>query len=290
MRWLAPALLSLLLCACAGQRGTPPQGDLRLWELETSARASFREGRYDAAMARYALAASRAAAIDDSDALVRVLYEHAAAAMRLGEDEEAASLAQEASRIDDRRGGGRAAQLSMLRAEIALRSGDPSGALALTDRPDTSDYAGELARLRGEALAMLGREAEGGAMLDRAASTGASRIGLDRLRGRLALASGDASAAAQWFDHEAETAAAAADPLSMARALARSAEALELAGEPGTAAERLLRCGRALAGQGRVIEAFIALQRAEELAVNADDDDLAASVRFWTTRLGIGTQ
>lgn len=288
MRRLAPTIVMLLLCACAGQRGTTPQGDLRLWELETSARASFREGRYDAAMARYALAASRAAAIDDSDALVRVLYEHAAAAMRLGEDEEAAHIAQEASRIDDRRGGGRAAQLSMLRAEIALRSGDPSGGLAFTERADPDAYSGELARLRGEALAMLGRETEGRAMLNRAASTGASRIGLDRLRGRLALASGDASGAAGWFDDEAQTAASSADPFAMARALARSAEALELAGEPGIAAERLLRCGRALAGQGRVTEGAVALQRAEELAINAGDDDLAASVRFWSSRLGIG--
>ena len=284
MRRVAPLLLALALAACGGATTPRPveSGDAELARLRRSAQLAYGQGRYDQAATLYRSAIDRAGARDDGTALADLGYDLAVSELRRGKPEEALAAARAARAELARRGRGPFAELILVEAAAAYRTGDVRTAAGLVDAalaaPDATPELRARARFLGGEIAADARDraalAAALAALDGVAAmeTAGERA---ELAGRLALLDGDAALAGDRFLAAADSRRDTLDYAGMARSLARAAATREAAGRGAEAADLYLRAGRSVALAGFGGDARPWLSRAAELARAAGRPELA---------------
>jgi hypothetical protein len=225
------------------------------------------------AVRQYTTALQRAYERDDASAIADVSYNLALAQMKAG-DSNAALITLRRARLDlERRRAPIPAELFLVQAAAAYRSGDFSAAdaaaqNALASTSSDSDTAPRAWFIRGLVAAQRGNvegllQAIGALAPAKQADLQADR---EELEGRAALLGGRPNDALSLFQRSAANRQQALDYRGMVRALSLAGEAALSSGRPAEAADLLLRAGRSALLQGDQSTAQSILKRAEELA------------------------
>jgi tetratricopeptide (TPR) repeat protein len=279
-------VLALGTVGCSTPFAPPEEEHYRdpvLVQFDSSARAALADGSYERAARFYELALGRARTADLGLEVAKAAYNRGACLLLLKRPVPARAALQESA------------------AEFARLRRDPSPAWLLEARAARQLGDAEGATERMERVLALGRDDDvrlqawlikGGLAADagqveaaRQALTEARRLlrddpalraGVAALSGQIALAEQRPADAGLQFDKEAAFLQRAARWFDMAEALRRSGEAYQKAEQPGVAAVRFYRSARSLYGQGQLVPALQAMERAVDAAGRAGDNALAA--------------
>ncbi len=285
MKWLPSPLLPalLLLAACAGRAPPPPPRDEALLQRARAAQLALQADRAEEAARLYQQALDRARERDDAEAIGETGTGLAAARLAQGQHAAALATAQELRLELARRGGAAPASLRLIEAVALFRAGDLAAADAAAAElpPGDADASARAAFLRGLIAA---RRGDAAALASARTALGvpqqaAFRADAEELEARAALLAGDAATAGRLALDSAATRREALDYRGLARALALAAEAAERGGDRAAAADLYLRAGRGAAARAEQAEARAWLARAEALARETRQPELAAAAR-----------
>lgn len=263
------------LGACGG--GTPadpgPPPDVKLDMANKAGTQALSMDMPAQAVRQYQLALSRAYERDDAEAIADTAYNLALAQMRAGDPKDALRTAREARAELDRRNVAIPAELALVQAAAAYRSGDPGAAAGAASQvlelkardPDTVPRAwfirGLVAAERGDGAALA--QALAALPPSKQADIEADR---QELIGRTALLDGRPAEALASLEQSAANRRQSLDYRGMARALVLAGDASLKLGRPSEAAMLFLRAGRSTLLQGDTATATPLLRRAEDLA------------------------
>jgi tetratricopeptide (TPR) repeat protein len=265
---------ALMLAACGGKPADPaPPPDTRLEQANRAGTQALSMDQPDLAIRQYQAALQRAYERDDSGAIADISYNLALAQLKAG-DSKAALATVKGTRIDlERRRAPVPAELYLVQAAAAYRSGDPVAADAAAQEalshpandPNTVPRAwfirGLVAAQRGDAaglaqaLAALPPTKQPDLQADR-----------DELLGRTAMLDGRPAEALSSFEQSATQRQQALDYRGMARALSLAGDAALRSGRTPDAADLYFRAGRSALLQGDDTTARPLLKQAEDLA------------------------
>ncbi len=279
--------LAFVLAACGG--GTPvdpgPPPDTKLDIASKAGSQALSMGMPAQAVRQYKLALSRAYERDDTDAIADTAYNLSLAQMRAGEPKEALSTVREARAELDRRRVAIPAELALVQAAAAYRSGDLNAAAdaaqqALQLKAGDPDTVPRAWFIRGLVAAERG---DGSTLAQAIAALPPSKqadLEADRqeLQGRAALLASRPGEALSSFEKSAANRQQALDYRGMARALALAGEASLRLGNTAEAAVFYLRAGRTSLLQGDTVTATPSLKRAEELARQTSQTDVVDEI------------
>jgi hypothetical protein len=270
---LAP-FAALALAACGG--GTPvdtgPPPDVRLDQANRAGTQALSVDMPSLAVREYKVALARAYERDDATAIADVAYNLALAQMKAGDAKAALATVHDARGELERRRVEIPAELFLVQAAAAYRTGDLGGATAAAQDalgrpakdPDTVPRAWFI---RGLVAADQGN----GAALDQAiAALPAGKqadLEADRqeLQGRAALLAARPADALALLEQSASKRQQALDYRGMARALSFAGDAALRSNRAAEAAEFFLRAGRSSLLRGDTAAALPLLKRAEDL-------------------------
>jgi hypothetical protein len=270
-----PAFAALAMAACGG--GSPPDTgpppDARLDQANRAGAQAFSMDMPGLAVRMYTTALQRAYERDDASAIADVSYNLALAQMKAG-DSNAALVTVRRARLDlERRHAPVPAELFLVQAAAAYRSGDFAAAdAAAQDALGRTSGDGDTAPrawfIRGLVAAQRGNveglvQAIGALAPSKQADLQADR---EELEGRAALLDGRPNQALSLFQRSAANRQQALDYRGMVRALSLAGEAALRSSRPAEAADLMLRAGRSAFLQGDRSTAQSLLKRAEELA------------------------
>lgn len=271
---LLPALAALALAACGG--GGPvdsgPPKDIKLDQANQAGTQALSMDMPSLAVRQYKVALARAYERDDAGAIADIAYNLALAQMRAGDPRAALATVRETRADLDRRRAAVPAELILVQAAAAYRTGDLGGAASAaqeaSDRtakdPDTVPRAwfirGLVAADRGDGAAL----AQSIAVLppSKQADLEADR---QELQGRAAMIDNRLAEALALFEQSATNRQQALDYRGMARALALAGSAALRSNRAADAADFFLRAGRSALLQGDSTTGLALLKRAEEL-------------------------
>ena len=291
-------LVGLILCAGVllwGGCGSSPQvrekpgTDKNLERLNKAARQAFDRGQIEQAASLYRKVLVRALVRDDSGAIIDAQYNLAVCLMKLNSHAEAMQFVRQAESELALGSSGKMAELLLLKAMLLYKSAEFDDAwqvtqqiMSLAPRPSpvirsrTHFLRGRIAverqdinQLRNE-IAALGDP-----------KNPLLRGDLTELKGHLALIEQDWDAAVNAFDEATIRRREAIDYQAMRKDLALAAEASERAGDIKGASQRYLRAGRSAAMQGDDDAARLWLIRAEQLAAEIGEDQIAHEARLF---------
>ena len=276
-------------CGSSPQVREKPGADRTLERFNKAARQAFDKGQIEQAASLYRKVLERALVRDDSDAVVDAQYNLAVCLMKLKSHAEAMQLVRQAEAelaLADR---SKLAELLLLKAMLYYKSAEFDDAwqvtkqiLSMTPQPPTV-VRGRTHFLRG-LIAVERRDIN--QLQNEIAALGNPKNPLLRgdlaeLKGHLALVEQDWVAAVKAFDEAAVRRREAIDYQAMRKVLALAAEASERAGDIKGASQRYLRAGRSAAVQGDDDAARPWLMRAEQLAGEIGEDQLAHEARLF---------
>jgi len=285
---LAPvAAMALALAACGGgsPADTGPPPDAKLDQANSAGTQALSMDMPAVAVKQYRVALTRAYERDDAAAIADIAYNLAVAQMRAGDAKEALRTVREARSDLDRRRFAVPAELFLIQAAAAYRSGDLAGAYAATqevlDRtskdPDTRPRAwfirGLVAADRGDGTALA--QAITALPASKQADLEADR---QELVGRAALLGNQPAEALAAFEQSAANRQQALDYRGMARVLALAGDAALRLNRTADAADFFLRAGRSSLLQGDTARALPLLKRAEDLARQTSQKDVVDEV------------
>ncbi len=286
------ALLAALgLAACGGGTvETGPPADVRLDMASRAGNDALSLGMLALAVRQYKEALSRAYERDDAGAIADCAYNLALAQMRSGQSKAALATVREARAELDRRRATVPAELVLVQAAAAYRTGDLGGAQAAANEaiagtagdPDTLARAwfirGLVAADRNDGAALAEAIAALSARKPSLSSKADLTGDLQELQGRAALLDNRAAEAFALFEQSAANRQQAIDYRGMARALALAGNAALQLSRPRDAADLFLRAGRSALLQGDPEAALPLLKRAEELARQTGQQDITEEV------------
>ena len=274
LRVLSPlTALALMGCGGSGPVDAGPPTDVRLDQANQAGTQALTMDMPSIAVRQYKVALSRAYERDDAGAIADVSYNLALAQMKAGDAKAALVTVREARSDLDRRRAPVPAELFLVQAAAAYRSGDLLGASAAAQEalgrtakdPDTVPRAwfirGLVAAERGDgvglaqAIAALPPSKQADLLADR-----------QELQGRAALLANQPVEALALFEQSAAGRQQALDYRGMARALALAGDAALRSNHAAEAADLFLRAGRSALLQGDSATALPLLKRAEDLA------------------------
>jgi tetratricopeptide (TPR) repeat protein len=271
-----------LLASCTGPRPAPdPPIDEDLERLTRGAWRAFEQGDMERARSIYERALERSKAVDAPAEIGNAAYNLAVTLIAAGEYERAGELLREAER-ELARAGGNIVDVLLVQARLAQLDGRDEDALRLANRaatgpgsmPEQSHWA-QIELLRGEMAAAHGELSAAAAALERARQFAGEEpdttlhARLQGLTGRVQLLQNHPRAAAASFDLEARLWRKANHLRDMVDALARSAEAWHRAGDLALSAERYFRAARSSWAQGEERQALQWSRRADEYATRS---------------------
>ena len=265
--------MMLTLAACGGgteDSGPPP--DKKLDQANRSGTQALSMDMPTLAVREYKVALSRAYERDDAAAIADVSYNLALAQMKAGDAKTALATVRDARDELDRRRAPVPAELFLVQAAAAYRSGDLSGAEtaareALTRPAKDPDAVPRAWFIRGLVAAERGDRALLTQAIAALPPSKQADLEGDRqeLHGRSALLDDHAAEALTFLEQAAGNRQQALDYRGMARVLALSGEAALRTGQTAQAADLFLRAGRSALLQGDSVYALPLLKRAEEL-------------------------
>ena len=281
------AAMAFALAACGGgsavDPGPPP--DVKLDTANTAGTQALSMDMPAMAVKQYRVALNRAYERDDASAIADTAYNLALAQMRAGDSKEALRTLRDARSDLDRRRFAIPAELFLVQAAAAYRSGDLGGAYAATqealDRtskdPDTKPRAWFIRGL------VAAERSDGAALAQAIAALPVSKqadLEADRqeLVGRAALLNNQPAEALTAFEQSAANRQQALDYRGMARVLAMAGEASLRLNKTAEAADFFLRAGRSALLQGDNPTALPLLKRAEDLARQTSQKDIVDEV------------
>jgi tetratricopeptide (TPR) repeat protein len=275
-------------CGSSPQVREKPGADSNLERFNKAARQAFDKGQIEQAASLYRKVLERALVRDDSVAIFDAQYNLAVCLMKLNSHAEAMQVVRQAEAelaLSDQK---KLPELLLLKAMLYYKSAELDEAwqvteqiLSMTPKPSTV-ILGRTHFLRG----LIASEREDiNQLRDEVAALGNAKNPLLRgdlaeLKGHLALAERDWVAAVKAFDEAAVRRRKAIDYQAMRKNLALAAEASERAGEIRGASQRYLRAGRSAAVQGDNDTARLWLLRAEQLAAEVGEDQIAHEARL----------
>lgn len=270
------ALMALALSACGGSSADPgPPPDNRLDQANRAGTQALTMDMPSLAVREYKTALARAYERDDADAIADVSYNLALAQMKAGDAKGALATLGTARADLDRRRAAVPAELFLVQAAAAYRSGDRAGAETAAREalsrpakdPDTGPRAwfirGLVAADRGDGAALAQAIA---ALPPPPAKQADLQADRQELQGRATLIGGRAAEAQALLEQAATNRQQALDYRGMARALAMAGDAALRSNNAAQAADLMLRAGRSALLQGDNATALPLLKRAEELA------------------------
>ena len=281
------ALSPLALAACGGKPAEPPPPtDTQLEQANRAGNQALSMDKADLAVRQYKTALQRAYERDDATAIADVSYNLALAQMKMGDAKGALATVRGTVGDLERRGAPVSAELYLVQAAAAYRSGDRR----LADRaaqdalnhpasdPDTAPRAwfirGLIAAQGGDraglaqAIAQLPPPKPPDLQADR-----------DELLGRQALLDGKPAEALALFQQSATARQLAVDYRGMARALALAGDAALGAGRTSDAADLFFRAGRSAVLQGDDGTGLPLLRQAEDLARQSNEPAMVEEIR-----------
>ncbi|MFO1161977.1 MAG: hypothetical protein U1E60_24275 [Reyranellaceae bacterium] len=278
--YLLPPLAALVLAqlsvaSCDGgstaDPGPPP--DAKLDQANRAGTQALSMDMPSLAVTQYKTALQRAYERDDAGAIADVSYNLALAQMKGGDAKAALATVRDARLDLERRRAPVPAELFLVQAAAAYRSGDLTTADSAAQEAlgrvskdgDTAPRAwfirGLVAAQRGDATALA--QAIAKLPPSKEADLQADR---QELEGRAALLDNRATDALDLFQRAAANRQQALDYRGMARALALAADAASRAGRTAEAADLAMRAGRSALLQGDTATALPLLRQANELA------------------------
>ena len=276
-------------CGSSPQIREKPEADRNLERFNKAARQAFDKGQIEQAASLYRKVLERALVRDDSGTIVDAQYNLAVCLMKLNSHAEAMQVVRQAEAelvLSDQK---KLSEMLLLKAMLYYKSAELDDAwqvttqiLSMTPKPSTV-ILGRTHFLRG----LIASEREDIDQLrNEIAALGSPqnpllRGDLAELKGHLALAEQDWVAAVKAFDEAAVRRREAIDYQAMRKNLALAAEASERAGEIIGASQRYLRAGRSAAVQGDDDAARLWLMRAEQLAAEVGEDQIAHEARLF---------
>ena len=280
-------------CGSSPQVREKPGADRNLERFTKAARQAFDKGQFEQAASLYQRVLERALARDDSGAVVDAQYNLAVCLMKLNSHAEAMQVVRQAEAelaLSDQK---KLSELLLLKAMLYYKSAELDAAwqittqiLSMTPKPSTV-IIGRTHFLRG--LIAVERQ-DINQLRNEIAALGNPKNPLLRgdlaeLKGHLARMQQDWVAAVKAFDEAAVLRREAIDYQAMRKNLALAAEASERAGEIRGASQRYLRAGRSAAVQGDDDAARLWLMRAEQLAGEVGEDQIAHAARLFLKRI-----
>ena len=279
-------------CGSSPQVREKPGADRNLERFNKAARQAFNKGQIEQAASLYRRVLERALVRDDSGAVVDAQYNLALCLMKLNSHAEAMALVRQAEVELALADQSKVADLLLLKAMLYYKSAEFDDAwqvtthiLSMTPQPKTA-IRGRTHFLRG--LIAVGRQ-DINQLRNEIAALGNPknpqlRGDLAELRGHLALIEQDWEVAVNAFDEATIRRREAIDYQAMRKDLALAAEASQRAGDIKGASQRYLRAGRSAAVQGDDDAARLWLMRAEQLAAEAGEDQIAHEARLFLMR------
>ena len=276
-------------CGPSPQVREKPGTDRNLERFNKAARQAFDKGQIEQAASLYRKALERALVRDDSEAVIDAQYNLAVCLMKLNSRAEAMQLVRQTEAelaLADR---SQLAELLLLKAMLFYKSAEFDDAwqvtkqiLSMTPQPPTL-VRGRTHFLRG--LIAVERQ-DINQLQNEIAALGNPKNPLLRgdlaeLKGHLALIEQDWVAAVNAFDEAAVRRREAIDYQAMRKVLALAAGASERTGDIKGASQRYLRAGRSAAVQGDDEAARPWLMRAEQLAGEIGEDQIAHEARLF---------
>jgi hypothetical protein len=267
-------LAVLMLAACGGKPADPPPPpDNRLEQANRAGTQALSMDQPDLAIRQYQIALQRAYERDDSGAISDISYNLALAQLKAG-DAKAALATVKGTRIDlERRHTPVPAELFLVQAAAAYRSGDPVAAdaaaqEALSKPANDPSTAPRAWFIRGLVAAQRGDRAGLAQALAALPPAKPPDLQADReeLLGRTAMLDGQPASALSSFEQSATNRQLALDYRGMARALALAGEAALQMGRTADAADLYFRAGRSALLQADDAAARPLLKQAEDLA------------------------
>lgn len=287
-RTLPLAVSASLLAACGGGGAKVDEGppvDRRLEQANQAGTRALALQQPAEAVKQYRNALARAYERDDATAIGDVGYNLAVAQLKLGTTEEALRTVQEIRAELERRRVSPPAELLLVQAAAAYRTGAADEALAavqqvLASSPLDTDTSARAWYIRGAVAADRSDAAGLAQAIAAIPATSQPDHEADRLElsGRAALLSGAPGQAEGFFEKATDQRRLALDYRGMTRALAFSAEAVLKLGRTGEAAVFYLRAGRSALLQGDARSARTMLDRADELARQSGATSVTAEV------------
>ena len=276
-------------CGSSPQVREKPGADRTLERFNKAARQAFDKGQIEQAASLYRKVLERALMRDDSVAVVDAQYNLAVCLMKLNSHTEAMQVVRQAEAelaLSDQM---KLSELLLLKAMLYYKSAELDEAwqlttqiLSMTPKPSTV-ILGRTHFLRG--LIAVERQ-DINQLQNEIAAIGNPKNPLLRgdlaeLKGHLALIEQDWDAAVNAFDEATIRRREAIDYQAMRKDLALAAEASERAGDIKGASQRYLRAGRSAAMQGDDDAARLWLMRAEQLAAEIGEDQIAHEARLF---------
>ena len=277
----------LILAACGGSApadpGPPP--DIKLDQANKAGTQALSMDLPSVAVRQYKVALTRAYERDDAGAIGDVAYNLALAQMKAGDPKAAIATAREARAELDWRRATVPAELILVQAAAAYRSGDLGAATGaaqeVIERGSTDpDVVPRAWFIRG--LVAADRSDAAGLAQAIAALPPAKQADIEadrqELQGRAALLAGDSSGALGLFEQSAGNRQQALDYRGMARALSLAGDAALRSGRSANAADFFLRAGRSALLQGDRTMAAPLLKRAEDLGKQTGQTSIVEEV------------
>ena len=262
-----------MLAACGGSGGaveTGPPPELKLDQANQAGTQALSMGMPALAVRQYKVALARAYERDDAGAIADIAYNLALAQMRAGDSKAALATVREARAELDRRHTPVPAELVLVQAAAAYRSGDRGAAAAAAQDVLDRGAKDPDAAAPGSSAAWSPRAWRRAAArpVDRSPS-GLKQADLEtdrqELRGRAALLDNRPAEALALFEQSAATASRRSTIVGMARALSLAGDAALRSNRAADAANFFLRSGRSALLQGDTAAALPLLKRAEDL-------------------------
>jgi len=280
-------------CGSSPQVQEKPAGDESLVRLNRAARQAFDKGRIQQAASIYRKALERALVRDDAGAIVDAQYNLAVCLLKLHAYADALRLIGQAEAELILADQSRLADLLLLKAVLYYNTAKPDEAWEVTRQilsmthQTTPDIRSRTHFLRGLIASERGDIQQ---LRDEITALGKPRNLILRgdlleLQGHLAMAELNWEAAVNSFDEAVSLRREALDYPAMAKALALAAEACKKAGKTKAASQRFLRAGRSAALQADYNAAQRWLVRAQQLAGEAGDDQIAHEARLYLEQI-----
>ncbi len=290
---LAVAVLIFGGCGPSARVQTSPAIDEDLERFNRAAQQAFDNGRLQQAASFYRKALDRAYIRDDFRAVLDAQYNMAICLINLQSYEQASEVIQQAKIEMAMAGQSPAADFLLLEATVLHFREDTDAAWEITDQilaatPRASSIVesktyflrgliaikqGNTDRLR-EAIVSMGQP-------------NLAQLRADRLEllGHLAMAEQHWDEAINAFEAATELRREAGDYRGMAKSLALEGKASEKAGHASEASVRYLRAGRSAALQGQLDHALNWLNRAEQMAESAGQEQIVQEARIYMREL-----
>jgi tetratricopeptide (TPR) repeat protein len=294
---IAVAVLTVSGCGSSAPMQKGPAIDEDLERFNRAARLAFDRGRLQQAANFYRKALERAYVRDDTAAILDARYNLAICLMNLQSYEQALAVVQRANSELALAGRGRSPDFLLLEATLLHSSGDSDEAWKMTEQilsPPTqassvikskthflrgliASKQGDLDQLRA-AIAALGQPKQIQLRADR-----------QELVGHLAMAEKNWDAAVEAFDAATKLRREALDYRQMVKVLALAGKASEKAGSKKEASIHYLRAGRSAVLQGLFDDARKWLNRAEQIANTAGEDQIMQEARSFLRQIEVLT-